>query len=254
MKVVVALPVGMRYVPNEFAVSLANMIARSEHEVCVIYKDRTIVQRARDWLATKFLSMQGWDYLLQLDSDMVFPDGSGDCGPLPAPYATVNAIDRLVSRGVDVVGGYYVDRYGKGRGMASNCFNSNEQNETLRKMVAKGEFLSKPEKALFSVDWVATGMMLVHRRVYEKIVETDKDVFPITHTASSVKGLNFNILLRDDQFPLSFFSKYGADEGEDVLFCRRVRAAGFQPYLDLSVHASHQGIIWRDATNSGSFY
>lgn len=68
---------------------------------------------------------------------------------------------------------------------------------------------------LIEADGTGAGCLLIHRDVFEAIPE---------------------------QIPFRWFQheQHGADMfGEDIIFCRRAAAAGFQLYIDTAVHAGH---------------
>jgi GT2 family glycosyltransferase len=73
------------------------------------------------------------------------------------------------------------------------------------------------EDAVVEVDWLGTGAMLVHRRVFEDIAKTYPDI----------DG--------------NFFHPIDGKTGEDISFCIRAKKAGHQTHIDLSVPTFHLG-------------
>lgn len=80
-----------------------------------------------------------------------------------------------------------------------------------------------PEGEIIPVDAAATAMMIIHRRVFEAIFEMGGPCW-------------FNLM----QIPLEIDGKPECEElGEDLAFCVRAKAAGFQTYLVRGLGLKH---------------
>jgi hypothetical protein len=73
------------------------------------------------------------------------------------------------------------------------------------------------DDAVVEVDWLGTGAMLVHRRVFEDIDKTYPDI----------DG--------------NYFHPIDGKTGEDISFCIRAKKAGHATHIDLSVPTFHLG-------------
>ena len=81
------------------------------------------------------------------------------------------------------------------------------------------------EDAVVPVDWLGTGCMLIHRRVFESIKEKFGDSLKITVP----------------DYEYDYFRPFDSARGEDVSFCIRAKEAGTQPHLDLGLPVFHVG-------------
>lgn len=177
---------------------------------------------------------ENFDYILWLDSDMVFPP---------------QTLQGLLARDKDIVGATYNRRL--------------PPYETLGHWVDKTYDLSKG--GLIEADFLPGGVMLVKTEVYRKLG------FPYYFETYNWRGGSeldqfFNMLddITDAPMPESLRSKlhsakelrewlvksraarlyqYGSMISEDNNFCRRARKAGFQLWcdLDLTYKVSHIG-------------
>jgi len=188
----------------------------------------TLIPSARNELADRFLKSRA-EWSFWLDSDVFMPYGNASDTFLAytgatkgRQYAVHDTLPRLLSHRQPLVGGVYSGRF-KGSPMtiqpdlSPRHPNDQRVSESLRE--------GKPAGGLQPVEWVAAGLMLVHRKVFEKIKETQpiEPRFP------------------GDYYP--FFTQFqnGAG-GEDIAFCRRAIAAGVRPMLDTEIRAGHIGL------------
>lgn len=134
---------------------------------------RTCIWRARDILAHSFLTEYDAQYAIMVDGDMVVPTGAKDGlitrlrsnNPIRQDQAALNFIDRLLSHpeSYGVVGAAYFDRQVGAQlqvSMGVGAYEVRGFNDRYRQGIVRG---------LMDCEWVATGGMRIHRRVFEKI-------------------------------------------------------------------------------------
>jgi glycosyltransferase involved in cell wall biosynthesis len=191
-----------RFISSEFLEQL-NRLEQPEGSL-LLYKPGFEPADQRNWLVENFTG----DWLLQIDSDQAFD-----------PQSLV----RLLETGLDIVGGVYYQRGGDflpaifratGEKDASGKWQYRSMRQELvdylrdHKDEAKNtayQVFAEPHP--LEVDAMATGFLLVRRRVFEKIAK-----------------------------PWFSFVEQGT---EDLYFCRRAKEAGFKIHADLSVQVGH---------------
>lgn len=182
------------------------------------------IGRARNQLATYFLNNTKADWLLMLDGDMLPYFGNplvwAQWGGLPEhPMADMDFVARLVSHGKPLVGGHYVGRSKTGTCQFAEAYENSSVNRKYHAGITD---------ELLPTKWVAAGLLLIHRAVFEAIIANQPELKP-----------------RYDGDVYRFFAMED-DEGEDMLFCQRARQAGIQPHVDIGCPAGHIGeyIFW----------
>ena len=155
----------------------------------------TIVDYARNTTVRSLMNFQPpCDYILKLDDDHQFPP---------------NVLEQLMLHDKDVVGGVYMTREQIGRpiyGWTEHIENPPDPART----------------GFFRVDKVATGCMLIKRRVFEALP------YPwFEHRYVWAK--NWRSGEKDEVY------------GEDYEFCRKARQAGFEIWADSTLDISHLG-------------
>jgi hypothetical protein len=122
-----------------------------------------------------------------------------------------HALHRLIGSGKTVVGASYFSKHAGGPVACShtNAVALTKQNQDL----------------VQPVDWVGSGMLLVHRRVFAAIEATDPTIRPSRPNA-----------------PLEFFQG-------DIKFCERAKKAGHQPHVDFGVPVY---VVGRQAFGGGT--
>lgn len=158
----------------------------------ILTNESSVISASRNSIAERLMH----EYLMWIDSDMLFP-----------PWG----VARLVSRGLDIVGGLY--------------FRKSEEAEPLVfKYDEKGnhsQMFSYPKDELFEVDAIATGFLLIHRKVFAAFTpEVQKEI-----------GAPFDIGRGAN----------GREEGEDFSFCRRAKKLGFKIWCDPTIPLGHIG-------------
>lgn len=181
------------------------------------------VDRNRDQLVASFLEREDQpDYLLMLDTDMEHP---------------IDIASRLMKWQKPIVGGLYFhrsahnpfcfeksgtmeDQYGRDieswRPMREEVYEFLRYSNVPRKPGSLNINFEEGEEVpygpLLAVDAVATGSILIHRDVLEKM---DKPIFEY-----KMKGIS-----------------------EDLQFCHEAKLAGFQSYCDLSTISGHYALV-----------
>lgn len=206
---------------------VAGLLYFAKHIDCGFeLQGNTVIERARNNLAARFLrSKARWS--LWLDSDVFMPFGNAEifmkftgAQKLPAQYAAHNTVARLLRHNQPLVGGVYGARSKGGPLITQPEMHPRNPNDSRMGDAIRA---GKSAGGLQPVEWLAAGLMLVHRIVFEKIVEAD----PVK-------------LIDGEEYP--FFNRLGDWRGEDQAFCVRARKAGFTPYLDTEIRAGHIGL------------
>jgi hypothetical protein len=179
-----------------------------------------MIYHARNRLAMKFLETPA-QWMLFVDDDMILPIGRSlflkTMARLPATYsekaAGLHAVHRLMSHRRDLVGATYFSRHVRGR--AINSLHGSKE-YTARALAF--------HDGVMDCDWVGTGCMLIHRRVFETMQKKFPELEP-----------------QNDEMPWNFFQPETDGRGEDIAFCARARECGFQPCVDTMLQAIHVG-------------
>lgn len=163
----------------------------------------TLIFDQRNKLAESALD-EGCDYILWLDADMRFPK---------------NTIERLISLDKDIVGVNATTRTVPAKPTAKNLqINFEEKTNAWIPVDSKGK------QGIEKVTSIGCGVMLVKRKVFEKLEK-----------------------------PWYWFSEIPGDKilGEDVYFCVKAHDAGFETWVDHSLsnmigHIGQYTYTWED--------
>lgn len=260
-KVFVCLP-WQKHTNPLTAFCLAGLLDRRRTTTCMNFGD-AFVTHSRNTCVDLFLA-SNCEWSFWVDDDMLIPFGNARWfnayagTDMPEKFASLHAIDRLLAAGKTIVGGLYFGRHKHGAPMYAEG-SSNP---------AEGDFARKaPVDVVKPTRWVATGCLLVHRRVFEDIEEK----FPRLGRGRDGKGSNFFTgsehslarRLEDCKKMLSSGPMTGekalkalqmlesADSdarnkstlgmGEDVQFSIRAAESGHQPHVDLGLVCGHVG-------------
>lgn len=185
--------------------------------------EQTLIDEARNELGRRLIRHKTADRIIMVDHDMVLPCGQAEYmnsrfeANLPPQYAGVNFISRMMSypKEMGIVGATYVGRHPKGKIQCSAGFESQHEDAWIR---------AHPEAGLKQVGWVATGCIMIHKWVLEKMSEQAPRLFPDVVTPHGV----------------NWFSK-GPGYGEDAAFGLRAQKCGIASYIDCSLIAGHTG-------------
>ena len=176
-----------------------------------------MVYHSRNVIAQKFLETDA-KWLLMLDDDIIpcigrptwmrhWVQAARNIPDLPLQRHVVH---RLVGSGKSLIGGAYFGRQEGGTIMCSDT--------------SLASHAKSYSDAVAAVDWVATGCMLVHRKVFEDIATAFPELGP-----------------KKEGDAFDFFHPLSSNEGEDVSFCRRAAKSGHQPHIDLGLPVFHVG-------------
>lgn len=195
---------------------------------------RTTIWTARDLLAHAFLNEYDAEYAIFIDGDMVLPTGAKDglitrlrsTNPIRPDQAAFNFFDRILSHDpkYGVVGAAYFDRQGGASlqvSMGVGAYEVMGFNERYRKGIVRG---------LHDCEWVATGGMRIHRRVFEKM--------------KAAGGRFPEIVPSDPKRPWGFFTPNRVNVGEDVAFCARANLLREKVWFDADLRLMHKAVIF----------
>lgn len=176
------------------------------------------IEHARNRLAHKFLETDA-KWLLMIDDDIIpsigrpnwfryWVQGARQIIDLPLQR---HVLHRLIGAGKTLVGAAYFGRQEGGALMAND--------QTLANRARAYE------DAVVTVDWIGTGCLLIHRKVFEDI--------------RAKYGDSLKIDVPDYEY--DYFRPFDSARGEDVSFCIRAKEALHQPYIDLGLPVFHVG-------------
>lgn len=176
-----------------------------------------MIYHSRNKIAQKFLETDA-KWLLMIDDDIIPCIGrpnwmrSTVTSTKNVPDAPLqrHVLQRLIGANKTLIGGAYFGRQEGGPLMCSD-----------RSLEPKARAY---QDEVAPVDWVATGCMLVHRKVFDDI----KEKYP-----------ELNSPIANGEF--DYFHPINSATGEDVSFCKRAKAAGHQPHIDLGLPVFHVG-------------
>lgn len=214
------------------------------------------IAHSRNTLARRFLESD-CEFSVWFDDDMVFPIGNAQWYNRATgfgfvdKFAGMNTIDRLLGHNKTFVGGLYFGRSRGGKPMyAEGC-----GSQTEAALCRKG-----PQDVIKPTKWCASGVWLVHRKVFEDISKRWPHLSSGQWFSSSEHNLvNASSLARkeleDESKPVdrAALSKLLGDGlylagknspvglGEDVQFCYRAAQVGHQPHIDLGLVCGHMG-------------
>lgn len=180
-----------------------------------------LVYHARNKLAKWFLEQTDAEWSLWMDDDMIPPIGRPDwfkwVGNMRVDYpneiAGRHVVNRLMSHQKTMVGACYFSRQLNGNAMYHEGKNNAEEDAKARRV----------PNEIRPTEWVGTGCLLVHRSVYLDIQKKQPELAP-----SGARN-HWDFFL-----PLS-------NQGEDVAFCQRAKAAGHEVFVDLGLQPHHVG-------------
>ncbi len=176
-----------------------------------------MIYHSRNKIAQKFLETDA-KWLLMIDDDIIPCIGrpawmrSTVTSTKNVPDAPLqrHVLQRLIGANKTLIGGAYFGRQEGGPLMCSD-----------RSLEPKARAY---QDEVAPVDWVATGCMLVHRKVFQDIEEKYPELkSPITNGE------------------FDYFHPINSVTGEDVSFCKRAKQAGHQAHIDLGLPVFHVG-------------
>ena len=189
-------------------IKLIQQLGKSGIEVGIHTMKSPLIHQARNYLTSVFLTTE-YQYLLFIDSDVEFE-----------PEAVVRM---MVAKKNIVCTPYRV----KSPDITKHVYTVEFKDPKNILVLAEG---------LVEIEAGPTGLMLIDRKVFEKIIENRTDL-KIINKATPNAG-------KSHEFYYNFFDfgfKKGYAMGEDVSFCRLVRDNDFKIYANIESPTSHHG-------------
>lgn len=261
-KVLIGMP--WQKVTNPLTMFCVSRIVDTRRCAMTLNHGDAFVAHTRNSIADALLK-SNLEWLLTIDDDMILPAGSAEVFRMytgwkdyPDPFASFNALDRLMSHQKSLVGALY---FGRQSTNSPPVYNEGMANRPEADYARKG-----PYDKVKQTRWVGTGCLLVHRTVFEDIekrfpklargadgkggnwftsteaslrqeVEKIRDELQSNLTPEgtfkAASGLNHAVALANAENPLGC--------GEDVAFGLRAAAAGHVSYVDMGLRCGHLG-------------
>ena len=206
-KLMMAIPCYDGKVNIKTAFAIAQLVPRLDKmgvQITLVHLSGcSIITKARNKLVANFINSECTD-LLFVDADVVI---------------NVDAVTRLLALSTDrdIVAGTYPRRATDAKFFLD--FHLDENNQ-----------LEFDENGLMRVESVATGFMLIRRHVIEHLIAAHPEWEYKGDGDGDVEYAVFDFAIVDGNYI-----------GEDYLFCRRAREAGFKVYLDPMISLPHIG-------------
>jgi len=195
-------------------VKLIQQLGKSGIEVGIHTMKSPLIHQARNYLTSVFLTTQ-YQYLLFIDSDVEFE-----------PEAVVRM---MVAKKNIVCTPYRV----KSVDTNKHIYGAIEFKDPKNILVLA--------EGLVEIEAGPTGLMLIDREVFEKIIKNHHDL-KITNKATPKADKSHEFYY--NFFDFSFVDGYSM--GEDVSFCRLARGNGFKIYANIESPTVHHGsFAWR---------
>lgn len=258
---------------NPITAFSAFQLADRRRTVTALNFGDAFVSHSRNNCADVFLKSE-CEYMLTIDDDMVVPFGNAKWFRsytgwewYPEPFASFNALDRLMSHKKTLVGALYFAKHTRGAPVFSEG-NRDQMAAYVR---------SGPRDEIKVTGWVGTGCMLIHRSVFLDIEKTyprlargpdgkeghwfTSSEHKMTDGVQKVldmlsagamdgnKAMKAYEMLVGINNDANRVSKLGV--GEDVIFCRRAAEAGHQCFVDLGLICGHIGVGVYGPRNTG---
>jgi hypothetical protein len=207
-----------------------------------------MIYHARNKLAMQFLASD-CQWCLWVDDDIIPPVGrpgftkffTGLPNDYPVDVLSLHTLERLLSHKKSIVGATYFGRNKNGPPMFAEALNNADARMAARTYTDE----------VRATEWVATGCLLTHRNVFEDIQKKFPELAPGIREYTYLDENGQTVQKRFEQKEWDFFLPMpGA--GEDVAFCRRARAAGHIPHVDLKLHVGHVGFSVYTASNTSN--
>ena len=179
----------------------------------------SLVTHGRNLLTAGFLD-SGFDYMLFVDADVEF---------------SPEAVMRMLVPEKDIICTPYRNKEIPWYDRYSVKFKDNNNIKIL-------------EWDLVEIEEGPAGLMLIHRKVYEKLMEKHPEL-KIRFNEATREKMNKEIGAKDDAidkymynfWDTTFKLHVGELKGEDLAFCERAKKAGFKIYANLDSWTTHHG-------------
>ena len=240
MKIFIATPVHSNHVDYRYMVSLINcfgFFSKLGIPVTLRFLQGSLINRSRNELVSLFLEDPTNTHLLFIDSD-VFDFDKG-------------CLQRIISCDRDVVGGVYpIKKMEENRlKLLYKNYPENDHEEIFSSSykyninIGKSLFAVKEEAnsndGFIEVDQLATGFLLIKKRVFEKMIESypERKYDPYPDQKEFQSGCLYN-----------FFDSYIDPDtreylSEDYGFCKLWKNVGGKIYADSESKLSHSGFF-----------
>ena len=189
-------------------IKLIQQLAKSGIQVGIQTMKSPLIHQARNYLTSVFLTTQ-YQYLLFVDSDVEFE-----------PEAVIKM---LVAKKNIICTPYRV----KAPDLSKQIYTVEFKDPKNIIILAGG---------LVEIEAGPTGLMLIDRKVFEKIIKNHHDL-KIINKATPDAG-------KSHEFYYNFFD-FGFNEGyamgEDISFCKLARSNGFKLYANIESSTAHHG-------------
>lgn len=214
---------------NETGTALERMIPVAR-EVCHVVMRPSIASSVVHWvrnglLATLDRSKTPYDYVLFMDDDMV-----------PPP----NALNVLLSRGVDIIGAVCTVRQDPPLPNARHYVPETQVYQTAD--------IDRP--GLWKVGAIGTGFLLISKKALDDIGEYTLsqrywiDYMGMNQDYAAARSQRERARAKEDfnKFWFEFLKEPTAGEtGEDLSFCTKARECGYEVYADSTIQVGHIG-------------
>jgi len=173
-------------------------------------KGDALISRARSTEATDFMEHGDSDYMIFLDSDIVFRPED------------LKLLSDDLHEGYDLIAGCYPTR--SGTQLASHWWNNK---------------CPAGELGIYEAQYISTGFMGISKKLLKRMVEELK--LPALHPNDAGRCYPF---FRSKEGWVETPDDYGAQDvwlSEDWYFCERAREIGVKSYLDMRIQLKHQG-------------
>lgn len=161
----------------------------------------SLVSRARNRIAERFLASD-CQYLMFIDNDILFQP---------------EQITQLRKWCKDIIGGVYLKKKLPYAPVANTCYGVH------------------PDTGLNEMAEIGTGFMMIHRRVFERLIELRGNELRYKSASDEADGEYFDFF-RVGVSPIT--RQYLS---EDYFFCEMARQAGFKVWLDPTIMVKHKG-------------
>lgn len=232
---VIGLPIYGDMSPLNHITLFANYRRYGIEKITIIPRFRTLIDEARCDLAQKFLVTKA-EWLVMCDDDSILPTGNTaflrkNGWNVPERLGNRVALERLMSHPKEyrIVGALYRDRKGGVKAQCERAFRSPQENARLLDIMS-GKNLT--DDGLEENGWTGTGLIRIHRSVFEEMAEASKNGGPLAEIAAPPE--------HGDR-PLGFFGRSSRWRGEDVGFGMRAGLISIKSYTDVGLYVGHKG-------------
>jgi hypothetical protein len=182
----------------------------------------SLIPRARNICASAFLKLKA-THLMFIDADIEFK---------------ASDVIRMIRTDVDLIGGSYPTKHLDIKGVASSDKGLTDQELVSRNVQYTSKLIKGKDVTKMTCEHLATGFMLIHRRVLQKLVADNGDIQYINDIPAYAEYTQAGGVVYD-----FFQSKVvnGKYMSEDYGFCELWKQSGGQLYTDLTCKLNHIG-------------